>query len=44
MGTSGLPSLYRKTILGGVECELSASDGGEDGIGPSMIEGGTEGE
>jgi hypothetical protein len=44
MGISGLPSLYRKTILGGVECELSASDGGEDGTSPSMIEGGMDGE
>jgi hypothetical protein len=44
MGMSGRPSLYRKTILGGEECVLSASDGGEEGTSPSMKEGGTEGE
>lgn len=44
IGTSGLPSLYRRTILGGVECELSASDGGEDGSRPSRTVGGTDGE
>lgn len=42
---SGRPSGKRSTIFGGVECELSASEGGDEGIKPSSItDGGTDGE
>ena len=44
MGISGLPSPYRRTILGGIECELPASDGGEDGTSSSVTKGGRDGE
>ena len=42
---SGRPSGKRRTIFGGVEYELSASEGGEEGTSPSsMTDGGTDGE
>ena len=31
IGTSGLPSLKRKSILGGTDRELPASEGGREG-------------
>jgi len=44
IGISGRPSLYLRTILGGIECELSTSDGGDDGTRPLITEGAAEGE
>lgn len=41
---SARPSLYLRTIFGGKECELPASDGGEEGKKLSSIGGGIEGE